>query len=619
MKMQSRKEMKKKARKVLRKHYWLFVVLCLLAAVFGTEFTASLTAENNNNASTKTNTNLILSGMPKITDRFHDIVYELASGNDAKGKEIASQVTQEDIEKTKENPRMMLGRSRGVFSMVVNGVTSGSFFASLAVALTSIVGSGSLAVMLLILLGLLLLSIVWIFGTNLYQAIMRRMFLEGRCYDKIPLQRSLFFLKVRKWCRASITLFVTAIYQMLWMLTIAGGIIKSYSYYLVPYIVAENPELNSREAITLSRKLMNGHKWECFVFELSFLPWNLLGMLTLGISDIFFKNPYKIASFSEYYVELRRIGKERQIKGTEFLKDTYLFEKAGDDILSEAYRDIAEETRKQTVLLTGLKGIPKFLAETFGLTIKNNAEETAFEENQAERIRIVYDTEAYEGLTYPTRLSPIPVKQKRLWLENIHYIRNYSIWSMIMLFFIMSFLGWVWEVSLHLVSDGVFVNRGVMHGPWLPIYGCGSVLMLMVLYKFRRFPAVEFLTATALCGGIEYVSSYILEITHDGKKWWDYSGYFLNLNGRICAEGLLTFGLGGMMIIYVIAPLLDNIIRQIPVKKLMAVCILLICLFTADQIYSQKHPNEGKGITDYTQTAAVYFIRNDFLYQYRNI
>lgn len=617
--MQSRKEMKKNARKVLRKHYWLFVVLCLLAAVFGTEFTSSLTVENSNTSSAGTNTNLILSGMPKITDKFHDIVYELASGNDAEGQEIANQVTQEDIEKTKKNPNMMLGRSRGVFSMLVNGVTSGSFFASLAVALTSIVGSGSLAVMILIIGGLLLLSAVWIFGTNLYQAIMRRMFLEGRCYDKIPLQRSLFFLKVRRWFRASLTLFVTAIYQILWMLTIVGGFIKVYSYYLVPYIVAENPELNSKEAITLSRKMMNGHKWECFVFELSFLLWDILGLLTLGITNIFFANPYKIAYFSEYYVELRRIGKERQIKGTELLKDTYLFEKAGSEILTDAYGDIAAETGKQAVMLTGLKGIHKFLAETFGLTIKNSKEEKAFEEDQAERIRLVYDTEAYEGLSYPTRLSPIPVKQKRMWLENIHYIRNYSIWSMIMLFFIMSFIGWVWEVSLHLVSDGVFVNRGVMHGPWLPIYGSGSVLMLIVLYKFRRFPAIEFLTTTALCGGIEYISSYILEITHHGKKWWDYSGYFLNLNGRICAEGLLTFGLGGMMIIYVLAPLLDNIIRRIPMKKLIAACFLLIFLFTADQIYSQKHPNEGKGITDYTQAAAVQFNRNDFLYRYRNI
>ena len=55
-----------------------------------------------------------------------------------------------------------------------------------------------------------------------------------------------------------------------------------------------------------------------------------------------------------------------------------------------------------------------------------------------------------------------------------------------------------------------------------------------------------------LCGVVEYFTSYYLEVTQ-GKKWWDYSGYFLNLNGRICAEGLLVFGVGGMAIVYALA------------------------------------------------------------------
>lgn len=136
-----------------------------------------------------------------------------------------------------------------------------------------------------------------------------------------------------------------------------------------------------------------------------------------------------------------------------------------------------------------------------------------------------------------------------------------------------------------------------MYGPWLPIYGAGGVMILLLLNKFRRRPTVEFGMIVLLCGCVEYFTSYFLEKLHGGMKWWDYNGYFLNLNGRICAEGLLAFGIGGMLIVYVLAPLLDNLIRRIPVKALIASCLILVCAFCADQGYSEKHPNTGKGIT----------------------
>ena len=78
-------------------------------------------------------------------------------------------------------------------------------------------------------------------------------------------------------------MFVKYVYYSLWCLTLVGIVVKHYSYFLVPYIVAENPDMTAREAITLSRKMMKGHKWQCFVFELSFLGWEVLGALTLGI------------------------------------------------------------------------------------------------------------------------------------------------------------------------------------------------------------------------------------------------------------------------------------------------------------------------------------------------
>ena len=167
------------------------------------------------------------------------------------------------------------------------------------------------------------------------------------------------------------------------------------------------------------------------------------------------------------------------------------------------------------------------------------------------------------------------------------------------MFFIFSFVGWFWEVLLHLLESGNFVNRGVMYGPWLPIYGTGGVIVLILLNKLREKPLIEFLSIIVVCGIIEYFTSYFLEITHNGVRWWDYSGYFININGRICAEGLLVFGLGGIAVVYFIAPFIDNIIKKLNKNVIAIISIILITIFMVDKIYSSKYPNIGEGITSY--------------------
>ena len=122
-------------------------------------------------------------------------------------------------------------------------------------------------------------------------------------------------------------------------------------------------------------------------------------------------------------------------------------------------------------------------------------------------------------------------------------------------------------------------------------------MILLLLKKLRTNPVKEFFSAVLLCGIIEYMTSWYLEITNDGMKWWDYSGYLLNLNGRVCAEGLIVFGIGAMFTVYFAAPMLDNIYRKIKMKYLVVITVVLIMAFVADNIYSHFHPNEGEGIT----------------------
>ena len=124
------------------------------------------------------------------------------------------------------------------------------------------------------------------------------------------------------------------------------------------------------------------------------------------------------------------------------------------------------------------------------------------------------------------------------------------------------------------------------------------------MYKQRKKPIKEFTFAVILCGIVEYFTSFFLE-KFQGLKWWDYSGYFLNLNGRICAEGLLVFGVAGVLIVYFLAPILDDILLKVNKKILIVISILLTAIFAFDVVYSSFYPNTGTGITDYNVTEVI--------------
>lgn len=614
--MMKRKELKKKARQSVKKHYGILFVVCLIASFLCTEFTYSLdflrqhkvsvseSTENSENRETLSTG----AATGNHTAAYMVELLQALSGDFDSAQKTAQSITDEEVQKTKSgesNP--VLGRSRGVFASFVNGMTSGSIVITIMKAAQNVGMAADVILAVSIILALLVAFWVWFFLINMYQAVSRRIFLESRVYEKVTIQRMFVFLRVKRWRNVSVVMFMKSLFYTLWSLTIVGAIIKRYSYYMVPYIVAENPDIHWKDAITLSRKMMQGHKIECFTYELSFIPWNILGFFTLGIVSLFYVNPYKIATYSEYYAQLRALAKEQEIAGSHLMNDTYLFEKADTAVLVEAYQDIMELTKIQEEKIS-LTGFRKFVANVFSITIINRKDEEKYEANEERKLKIQSVKEILAGRSYPGRLSVIQENQKNPRVEQIHYLRHYSIPSLILLFFIFSFIGWTWEVSLHLITDGVFVNRGVLHGPWLPIYGTGGVLILIILNKLREKPILEFFATVILCGFVEYFTAYYLEITHGGQKWWDYSGYFLNLHGRICAEGLLVFGIGGMAIVYAAAPLLDNYLRRIKYRYAVPLCIILLIAFSSDQIYSKKHPNMGKGITDYTGAS----IKNPF-------
>ena len=597
--------MKRLGRESLKKHYVIFVAACLIAAFLASEFTGSLnffTAQNYEASYEQMQSDLNGDGTFTIKTKvdsigWGDVIRIIVEDNVQAGKEMSQEIRQNAIDDSeKGNP--MFGRTRGVLSNIVNQVSSGSIIVTAAAAIGSITGSDNLGILILIIIGALGMFIFWFLIQNTFPVVIRRVFLEGMIYDRVTTQRFVFLLRVKKWLKASWIMFVKYIYYTLWCLTLVGIAVKHYSYFLVPYIAAENPDMTARQAITLSRKMMKGHKWQCFVFELSFLGWEVLGALTMGIFNILYTNPYKIAAFTRYYAELREEAIEKGIPGAELLYDNYLYEKAESYVIAAKYPDVIkvmEQPEDTSEKLTGWRG---FLARNFGVLLLRREQERAYERHQADYVRVHSMIDDVQREAYPVRLYPIPEEERRKFVQSLNYMRHYSVWSLITIFLSMSVFGWLWEVGMHLVSYGEFVNRGALHGPWLPIYGTGAVLILTVLNRFRRNPALEFGATIVLCGFLEYMTSLVMEIATGGTKWWDYSGYYLNLNGRICAEGLLVFGIGGLAIVYAIAPMIDDLVSRFNEKKVMAVCTVLMVLFLADVIYSQIHPNTGKGVTD---------------------
>ncbi len=599
--MDSRKIMKRNAKKSLKKHYLIFLAVCLLAILIGSEFGGSFQFLGiQSDRSTSNSTTTAVSSDAGYISSGNDLYGMIHEGLNKQIKTYKKDVT--EFDKTSGPLGKAFGHRTGFLAAMVNGIGSGAFSLFALQGINSIIQDRNSAAVIFIVIALILSFIFWFFIKNTYQVMMRRIFLEGRNYEKVTFQRLLFIFRVKKLKSTAVSMFVLSVFSLLWDLTIIGGFIKHYSYLMTPYIVAENPGIKARDAINLSRKMMNGHKWQYFKNDVTFTGWFLLGGITLGITDLFFTNMYRTAYFTECYYNLRKNAKENEIEGSELLFDRYLFEHADEDVMKKYYSHIPallnEDLSEPEELKHGIRG---FLARWFGISFFSREFNDAYAELQNKKLTLEKSKDQYECLEYPGKLYPIEEGKKNPRLENLNYMRLYSFLSLILMFFTFCIIGWLWEGTLHLVKDGYFPNRGTMHGPWLPIYGSGGIAILLLLKKFRKNPVVEFIAGVIVCGIIEYGASVMLEINHNGMKWWDYSGHMLNINGRVCAEGLFVFGLAGCAGAYLLAPMFDNFFRKIKTKTAALICTILVAVFLIDMIYSHYHPNMGVGITDYNK------------------
>ena len=126
-----------------------------------------------------------------------------------------------------------------------------------------------------------------------------------------------------------------------------------------------------------------------------------------------------------------------------------------------------------------------------------------------------------------------------------------------LLFILYSVLGWFLEIGWVFASQKKFVKRGILLGPYCPIYGCGCLLLITMLDNFKTHPIYLFFLTILICSILEYFGSFVLEKMF-GARWWDYTHYKFNLNGRICLETMVPFSIMGTLIVYYLNPYLTS-------------------------------------------------------------
>lgn len=154
-----------------------------------------------------------------------------------------------------------------------------------------------------------------------------------------------------------------------------------------------------------------------------------------------------------------------------------------------------------------------------------------------------------------------------------------------LLFITYSFIGWCMEVGCKLVELKKFINRGFLIGPYCPIYGWGCILIIILLNKYTNDPLVLFIMAIVICSILEYFTSYFMEKLFKAR-WWDYSRRKFNINGRICLETMIPFGLLGCLIMYFVNPFFVSIYSKIPSNILIIISSVLFTIFLIDNIIS---------------------------------
>lgn len=141
------------------------------------------------------------------------------------------------------------------------------------------------------------------------------------------------------------------------------------------------------------------------------------------------------------------------------------------------------------------------------------------------------------------------------------------------------------EVVLKLIDEHKFVNRGFLIGPVCPIYGWGVLfIVLLIDGNFSDILSV-FLKSILICSILEYSTSFVMEKLFKAR-WWDYSNKRFNINGRICLETMIPFGVMGSLIVIFVHPFIVKVVSLLSNKLIIILGIILFVLYLVDNLIS---------------------------------
>ena len=151
-----------------------------------------------------------------------------------------------------------------------------------------------------------------------------------------------------------------------------------------------------------------------------------------------------------------------------------------------------------------------------------------------------------------------------------------------------SFIGWIYESTLCSITQKSLVNRGFLNGPICPIYGVGALLVVYFLNGFKDNIILLFLASIPITIVLEYLTSYVLEKLFK-TKWWDYSHFRFNINGRVWLIGSIVFGLLSVLLVQFIHPIFNDLVQKLPIIYLYLLSGILFAILLFDLFITVKH------------------------------
>lgn len=178
-------------------------------------------------------------------------------------------------------------------------------------------------------------------------------------------------------------------------------------------------------------------------------------------------------------------------------------------------------------------------------------------------------------------------KSKYRLFEGYDFDWKTIVMVLLLLFVVGAVIGWLYEMGFYRIDRGEFIRRGHGFGPWLPIYGFGSLSILLFASPFRKKPLYVCLVSALVCALLEFGTGWVLYHFWDGLRLWDYNTEIWNwgnIGGYICLRSVLAFTAAGVFLVYILFPALCKLARRLPKAALAAVSLIPFGLFVADFI-----------------------------------